>query len=87
MRHDLRSAVLGACENCGKRPATAKWTGETSTLEVVRGAGVAHWCAICCTEAQIVHCRKVAAKIPDLEAELRDLRGQANRTEGSDGND
>lgn len=64
----------GTCVNCKARPATEWWSGEASFMDVNRGAPVYAWCSVCCLEAELAHCQKVAARIPELETKLAALR-------------
>lgn len=75
----------GTCTNCHQRPATAWWSPE-GVLGFVHGNRAA-WCRVCVVETQLQHAREQAARIPELEAQLQQLRvdyGNANDGGGSE---
>lgn len=63
----------GFCRNCQKRPATTFWVGEGGALAYVHGGGVP-WCMRCTVEAQLKYAREQAARIPELEQQLKRLQ-------------
>jgi hypothetical protein len=56
------------CAKCSERAATEWWSPD-GVMAVVHGMCAA-WCLACCLTEQLAHARKVADKIPQLEAEL-----------------
>ena len=60
------------CKNCGTRPATTNWVGEGGILDDVHGMSQ-RWCDYCATRGQLVHCKKMARRIPILEKKLKSL--------------
>jgi hypothetical protein len=67
---DITNKPTGACGKCGTRPATTWYT--VSIYEAVHGRAEAR-CERCCIEEQLADARKMAARIPALEAQLASL--------------
>lgn len=70
----------GLCAKCGERPATVDWVCDGGVLAWARGMSVRR-CERCSLEEQLEHARKMAAKIPEIEARLRDLGGSGGSDE------
>lgn len=65
------------CRKCETRPATA-WM-QVGAIDVFHG-GAQPWCDICVLEAQLGAAQDAAACIPEIEARLAALRGEAPST-------
>jgi len=61
------------CANCNKRVGTQLWLGVGGALAYTHGMHT-YWCKICVLETQLEHARERAALIPELEAELAQLK-------------
>ncbi len=60
------------CQRCTKREGTEIWT--EGAWAYVHGAYL-RWCKRCVLEKQIAHARKIAADLPQMEAELAAIDG------------
>ena len=56
------------CQNCNKHEATVKWRGMGGALSFVTSD--MEWCECCAVKAQLEDAKEMAARIPELEAEL-----------------
>jgi hypothetical protein len=65
------TATRGPCVTCGQ-PATTDWVGEGGVLAWTHGMSSPR-CKRCCLVDQIAYARKVVARLPELEAELREI--------------
>lgn len=61
------------CEHCNEHEATGKWLGEGSILDYAHGR-YQEWCECCMVKAQLDHARKLAARIPELEAACAEMK-------------
>ena len=61
----------GQCQNCLERPATEVWSPE-GTVAALHGL-YQYWCKRCVLTEQLAYARKIAANIPQLEKELKNL--------------
>ena len=61
----------GRCQNCLTYPATEVWSPE-GTIAAFHGL-YQYWCKKCVLTKQLTHARKIAANIPQLEKELKNL--------------
>ena len=61
------------CRNCKQRPATLKWVGTGSSMDLIHG-NYSLWCRMCSVEAQLAYAQEQAARIGSLENELAELR-------------
>ena len=62
------------CQDCEReRPTSLFYTSDHPIAGRYSGQ---QWCQECILEAQLSHARKVAAKIPELEAELKAERAK-----------
>lgn len=66
------------CQRCTKREATEVWT--EGAWAYVHGAYL-RWCRRCVLEKQVEHARKIVADLPQMEAELAALDGEATMAE------
>lgn len=64
--------VTDLCVHCQTRPATLNWYGDGGALAVVHGPGL-RWCQHCAVTEQLAYAKKLAATIPDLERQLKQL--------------
>jgi len=62
------------CANCGKRWGTVTWTGDAASILAFTHGMWAQWCEICALEAQLEHAKERAAKIPEIEKRLAELK-------------
>jgi len=61
------------CPKCNKRKSTTRWAdGE---LALTHG-WIIYICEICAVTEQLEHAKERAAKIPELEAKLKELEAQ-----------
>lgn len=75
MSEPLFGEPEGPCTNCLKRPAKTWWSGEGGIIGAIHGM-MAAWCMTCCTEEQLRYAKEAAARIPELEEKLKNLREQ-----------
>lgn len=59
------------CKTCSTRQATKWWTND-GIMAAIHGGAIPR-CERCCIVDQLAHARKMAAKIPELEARLASL--------------
>lgn len=66
---------MGICRKCKKRQATIYWTD--GVLSFAHGA-YTEYCKICAVTEQLEHAKERASKVPELEAELKNLLDKEN---------
>lgn len=62
-----RYGFVRLCDNCHRRPGTSPWGDLTRGL-------LQYWCPDCVISTQLEHAREQAARIPDLEHRLTEIR-------------
>ena len=70
----MNGNTVALCQNCGQRPGTEAWCAE-GVIAAVHGL-TSLWCKVCVLQAQLQHAREMVARIPELEAALKQAEGQ-----------
>lgn len=60
------------CDNCHKNLASIMWTGNEGIFAAIHG-NYQWWCKKCSLEEQLAHAKKIQAKIPDLQEQLKNI--------------